>query len=133
MYGCVIDFDATFGPHFFDMAQAERIGHVPANARQDDFSRMMQPQEHCDAKFRSTFFDQFASSKPIISTLLRQNHVDCPKSPFSQDLITFMAKQACVTKNEFYGAKVKPASAGFFWYIQTETLLSYGSTCEMRA
>ena len=43
------------------------------------------------------------------------SHVDCPNSLFSQDLITFMAKQACVTKNEFYGAKVKPASAGFLF------------------
>lgn len=30
--------------------------------------------------------------------------VDCPKSPFSQDLITFMARQAGVTKKAFYAA-----------------------------
>ncbi|WP_083908646.1 type II toxin-antitoxin system HicA family toxin [Thioalkalivibrio thiocyanodenitrificans] len=28
--------------------------------------------------------------------------VDCPKSPFSQDLITSMAAQAGVTKKQFY-------------------------------
>jgi predicted RNA binding protein YcfA (HicA-like mRNA interferase family) len=28
--------------------------------------------------------------------------VDCPKSPFSQDLISSMAKQAGVTKKEIY-------------------------------
>lgn len=30
--------------------------------------------------------------------------VDCPKSPFSQDLISSMAKQAGVSKKEFYTA-----------------------------
>lgn len=30
--------------------------------------------------------------------------VDCPKSPFSQDLISSMARQAGVTKKQFYAA-----------------------------
>lgn len=30
--------------------------------------------------------------------------VDCPKSPFSPDLISSMAKQAGVSKKEFYAA-----------------------------
>lgn len=30
--------------------------------------------------------------------------VDCPKSPFSQDLITFMSRQAGVSKRDFYDA-----------------------------
>jgi len=30
--------------------------------------------------------------------------VDCPKAPFSQDLIKSMAKQAGVTKRQFYNA-----------------------------
>jgi len=30
--------------------------------------------------------------------------VDCPKAPFSQDLISSMAKQAGVSKREFYSA-----------------------------
>ena len=87
MYGCVIDFDATFGPHFFDLPQAKRIGHVPANARQDDFSPMMPPQEHATQSFVQRFFDQFASAKPIISTLLRQNpppHIIIPIHPTHQ-------------------------------------------------
>ena len=28
--------------------------------------------------------------------------VDCPKAPFSQDLVTFMANQAGLTKKQFY-------------------------------
>ena len=28
--------------------------------------------------------------------------VDCPKAPFSPDLISYMARQAGVTKKEFY-------------------------------
>ena len=32
----------------------------------------------------------------------RQVTVDCPKSPFSQDLVKWMAKQAGVSKNKFY-------------------------------
>ncbi len=55
MYGCVIDFDATFGHHFFDLPQAERVDHGPANAHQDDFSRMMQPQEHAAQSFVQRF------------------------------------------------------------------------------
>ncbi|MCP5273485.1 MAG: type II toxin-antitoxin system HicA family toxin [Burkholderiales bacterium] len=30
--------------------------------------------------------------------------IDCPKQPFTQDLISSMAKQAGVTKKEFYAA-----------------------------
>lgn len=30
--------------------------------------------------------------------------VDCPKAPFSQDLISSMARQAGVTKKQFYAA-----------------------------
>lgn len=32
----------------------------------------------------------------------RKVTVDCPKAPFSQDLITFMTRQAGVSKKEFY-------------------------------
>jgi predicted RNA binding protein YcfA (HicA-like mRNA interferase family) len=34
----------------------------------------------------------------------RKVTVDCPKAPFSQDLIKWMARQAGVTKKEFYAA-----------------------------
>lgn len=34
----------------------------------------------------------------------RKVTVDCPKAPFSQDLITFMAAQAGMSKKEFYNA-----------------------------
>lgn len=30
--------------------------------------------------------------------------VDCPKQPFTQDLVTYMARQAGVTKAKFYAA-----------------------------
>lgn len=33
--------------------------------------------------------------------------LDCPKAPFSQDLISSMARQAGVSKNEFYAALKK--------------------------
>ncbi len=33
--------------------------------------------------------------------------VDCPKSPFTQDLISYMARQAGVSKKEFYKALSK--------------------------
>lgn len=36
--------------------------------------------------------------------LLGKVTVDCPKAPFSQDLISFMARQAGVSKNDFYEA-----------------------------
>lgn len=30
--------------------------------------------------------------------------VDCPKAPFSQDLISYMARQAGISKKQFYAA-----------------------------
>lgn len=36
--------------------------------------------------------------------LLGKVTLDCPKAPFSQDLISFMARQAGVSKNDFYEA-----------------------------
>ena len=54
------------------------------------------------------FRDQNASSH---EQWVRQDHrgffkvtVDCPKAPFSQTLITFMARQAGVSKKDFYAA-----------------------------
>jgi predicted RNA binding protein YcfA (HicA-like mRNA interferase family) len=40
----------------------------------------------------------------IVNGVLHKVTVDCPKSPFSQDLIRSMASQAGVSKNEFYAA-----------------------------
>ncbi|WP_405126775.1 hypothetical protein [Ralstonia pseudosolanacearum] len=34
--------------------------------------------------------------------------VDCPKAPFSQTLIAFMARQAGVSKKAFYAALLQP-------------------------
>ena len=36
--------------------------------------------------------------------LLGKVTVDCPKAPFSQDLISFMARQAGISKSDFYDA-----------------------------
>jgi hypothetical protein len=35
MHGGVIDAQATFGHHFFPIAQAQIVGKIPANAKQD--------------------------------------------------------------------------------------------------
>lgn len=43
--------------------------------------------------------ENWVRSEPVP---FRKVTVDCPKSPFSQDLITFMARQAGVSKKEFY-------------------------------
>jgi predicted RNA binding protein YcfA (HicA-like mRNA interferase family) len=42
--------------------------------------------------------------KKVVGDKLYKVTVDCPKEPFSQDLIKSMASQAGVTKNEFYKA-----------------------------
>ncbi|SDY40222.1 type II toxin-antitoxin system HicA family toxin [Nitrosomonas sp. Nm33] len=50
---------------------------------------------------KSTSHEQWAK---INGSILYKVTVDCPKSPFSQDLISSMAKQAGVSKKEFYAA-----------------------------
>ncbi|KVN49674.1 hypothetical protein [Burkholderia ubonensis] len=42
----MVDRDASFGHHFLQVSQAERIGHVPTHARQDYIERVMQAFEH---------------------------------------------------------------------------------------
>lgn len=42
----IIDADATLGHHFPKIAQAQPIGKVPANAKQNDGSIEMAPLEH---------------------------------------------------------------------------------------
>jgi hypothetical protein len=42
----MIDRNATLSHHVFKMPQAQRIGHVPAHARQNHVERIMQPFEH---------------------------------------------------------------------------------------
>jgi len=40
--------------------------------------------------------------KKVVGGKLYKVTVDCPKAPFSQDLISSMAKQAGMTKKQFY-------------------------------
>jgi len=47
------------------------------------------------------------SRKPLARDRLYKVTVDCPKAPFSQILISSMAKQAGVSKKEFYAALKK--------------------------
>jgi hypothetical protein len=51
----VIDCNATFSHHFLKLPQTERIGHVPAHARQDHFNRIVQPQENAAQRFVHRF------------------------------------------------------------------------------
>jgi hypothetical protein len=39
----VIDHHPAFGHHLLSVAQAQRVGHVPAYAHQHDFRRKVQP------------------------------------------------------------------------------------------
>jgi predicted RNA binding protein YcfA (HicA-like mRNA interferase family) len=42
--------------------------------------------------------------RKVVDGRLHKVTVDCPKAPFSQDLISSMARQAGVTKKQFYAA-----------------------------
>jgi hypothetical protein len=44
--GRMIDRDLAFGHHFLEIAQAQRVGHVPAHARQDHIKWVMQAFKH---------------------------------------------------------------------------------------
>lgn len=46
MNGRMIDRNPTFGHHFFEMPQAQWIGHVPAHASQNHVEPIMQAFEH---------------------------------------------------------------------------------------
>jgi len=43
MHRGVIDQHAALGHHLFQVAQAQRVGRVPANAHQHDLQREVQP------------------------------------------------------------------------------------------
>jgi hypothetical protein len=44
--GGVIDQHAPLGHHLFQVAQAQWIGRIPANAHQHDLQRKVQPLDH---------------------------------------------------------------------------------------
>jgi len=48
---------------------------------------------------KGTSHEQWVRENPF-----RRVTVDCPKAPFDGDLIMFMARQAGVSKREFYAA-----------------------------
>lgn len=50
---------------------------------------------------KSTSHEQWVK---VNNGVLYKVTVDCPKSPFNQDLISSMAKQAGVSKKKFYDA-----------------------------
>lgn len=45
--------------------------------------------------------------KKVVNCKLFKVTVDCPKAPFSQDLISSMARQAGLTKKQFYAEAAK--------------------------
>ena len=40
LHGSVVDDDTAFGHHLFQVAQAQRVGRVPAHAQQHDIQRI---------------------------------------------------------------------------------------------
>ena len=54
---------------------------------------------------KGTSHEQWVKYSPE-GRLLGKVTVDCPKSPFGPDLISSMAKQAGVSKREFYAALI---------------------------
>ena len=42
----MVDCNSTFSHHFFQVTQAQRIGHIPAHAHQNDIKRVMQAFKH---------------------------------------------------------------------------------------
>ena len=55
---------------------------------------------------KGTSHEQWVKNDPILG--FKKVTVDCPNAPFSQDLISYMARQAGVSKSEFYAALDKP-------------------------
>jgi len=53
-------------------------------------------------KSPSTSGSSHEQYKKVESGKMYKVTVDCPKAPFSQDLISSMARQAGMTKKEFY-------------------------------
>ena len=63
----MVDGNTKFGDHSFKLPQTERIGHISANARHDDFNRMVRPEEYATpCLVQQLFFDQFASVEPAV-------------------------------------------------------------------
>ncbi len=78
MYGGVTDHHAALSHHLFQVAQAQAIGRVPANAHQHDLKRIVQPLEHRtkDGRFE---LDAHGYRRPYRSDFgtLRQNRWRC--------------------------------------------------------
>jgi len=54
----LIDCNSTLSHHFLQVTQAQRIGHIPAHARQDHIERVMQAFEHaCYTWIQGLFID----------------------------------------------------------------------------
>ena len=60
MDGRMIDRRPTFGHHFFKMTQTQRIGDIPAHARQNHLQRIVQAFTLASAGF-SVFIDSLIS------------------------------------------------------------------------
>jgi len=46
VYARVIDLNSPLGDHFFEVAQAQRVRHVPANTQQNHIQRIVQALEN---------------------------------------------------------------------------------------
>lgn len=73
-------------------------GHFPPLACAD-VKRILKNLGFVARPKKGTSHEQWVAENPF-----RKVTVDCPKSPFSGDLVASMAKQAGVSKKDFYAA-----------------------------
>jgi ketosteroid isomerase-like protein len=69
MHGRMIDRDPTFGHHFLNPPQAQRIRNVPAHAHQNYFQRIVQAFQYLGQR-RVQRLHQFTHRRPCIAGIL---------------------------------------------------------------
>ena len=81
MHGGVANDYTALLHHFFDMAQAQWVRHVPANAGQRDFQRVVKPLEDLVQGAVDQLLAEIKHGRDCRLCLMRQNRHFCVKIP----------------------------------------------------
>src|SRR5450830_128735 len=78
MHGGVVNENTPLLHHLLDMAQAQRVGNIPAHANQHHFQRVVEPLENFAQGAIDQTFTEIMHGSDCPTSLLRHNPITSP-------------------------------------------------------
>ena len=81
MHSGVVNENTALLHHLLNVAQAQRVGHIPAHAGEHHFQRIVEPNEHLAQGTNNRTLAEIKHELDCGLRLLRQNRISTPPTP----------------------------------------------------